>query len=202
MIKYFFEAILFAYLVAALASSSVKPVDSNKSDTKKAQSDMINNYYSGPNCKKIEQQLAEIKQDIGALKENQTSGSFGNGMSPELKQQLTEIKQGITALNLTGSVGNGLSPEVKHQLAALIKQGIEESKENQTNSSAGYDQSSKVKQWLEEIKREIKELKLNKTRCSGGDRLFSEVKQQLSEIKQEIRVLKGNQTGCSGKKGL
>ena len=33
---------------------------------------------SGPNCKKIEQQLEEIRQEIKALRENKTTGS-GNG---------------------------------------------------------------------------------------------------------------------------
>ncbi|XP_073247985.1 fibrinogen C domain-containing protein 1-like [Porites lutea] len=72
--KYFFGAVLFAYLIATLANSTVKP-------TKEAHCNVNNNYnsfYAGPNCKKIEQQLEEIRQEIRALRENKTTGS-GNG---------------------------------------------------------------------------------------------------------------------------
>ena len=72
--KYFFGAVLFAYFIATLANSTVKP-------TKKAHCNVNNNYnsfYAGPNCKKIEQQLEEIQQEIRALGENKTTGS-GNG---------------------------------------------------------------------------------------------------------------------------
>ena len=38
-------------------------------------------FYAGPNCKKIEQQLDEIRQEIWALKENKTTGSSnGKGL--------------------------------------------------------------------------------------------------------------------------
>ena len=72
--KYFFGAVLFAYFIATLANSTVKP-------TKEAHCNVNNNYnsfYAGPNCKKIEQQLEEIRQEIRALRENNTTGS-GNG---------------------------------------------------------------------------------------------------------------------------
>ena len=72
--KYFFGAVLFAYFIATLANSTVKP-------TKEAHCNVNNNYnsfYAGPNCKKIEQQLEKIRQEIRALKENKTTGS-GNG---------------------------------------------------------------------------------------------------------------------------
>ena len=55
--KYFVGAILFAYFIATLANSTVKP-------TKEAHCNVNNNYnsfYAGPNCKKIEQQLGEIR---------------------------------------------------------------------------------------------------------------------------------------------
>ena len=173
--KHFFEAILFAHFVGALENSSVKTMENNNNMKKTAQSGMINNYYAGLNCKRIEQQLAEIKRDIGALKENQTSGCVGNGLHPEVKQQLSEINQGIKEL-----------------------------KENQTSGSVGNDLLSEMKkhtQQLVEIKQEIKELKENHTSSgSGGDGLFYEVKQELAEIIQEIRALNGNQTGCSGAK--
>ena len=72
--KYSFGAVLFAYFIATLANSTVKP-------TKEAHCNVNNNYnsfYAGPNCKKIEQQLEKIRQEIRALKENKTTGS-GNG---------------------------------------------------------------------------------------------------------------------------
>ena len=73
--KYFVGAILFAYFIAALANSKVKP-------TTEAHRNVNNNYnsfYAGPNCKKIEQQRDEIRQEIRLyLRENKTTGS-GNG---------------------------------------------------------------------------------------------------------------------------
>ena len=72
--KYVFGAVLFAYFVATLANSTVKP-------TKEAHCNVNNNYnsfHAGPNCKKIEQQLEEIRQGIRSLRENKTTGS-GNG---------------------------------------------------------------------------------------------------------------------------
>ena len=58
--KYFVGAILFAYFIATLANSTVKP-------TKEAHCNVNNNYnsfYAGPNCKKIEQQLGKIRQEM------------------------------------------------------------------------------------------------------------------------------------------
>ena len=75
--KYFFGAVLFAYFITTLANSTVKP-------TKEAHCSVNNNYnsfYAGPNCKKIEQQLEEIRQEIRALRENKTTGSVnGKGL--------------------------------------------------------------------------------------------------------------------------
>ena len=69
--KYFVGAILFAYFIAALANSKVKP-------TTEAHCNVNNNYnsfYAGPNCKKIEQQLHEIRQEIRVyLRENKLLG--------------------------------------------------------------------------------------------------------------------------------
>ena len=62
--KILFAAILFAYFVTAL------------SQTKKAQYNLNNYIYAGPDCKKIGQQLAEIKNEIRALKTG-TSGGKG-----------------------------------------------------------------------------------------------------------------------------
>ena len=72
--KYFVGVSLFAYFIATLANSTVKP-------TKEAHCNVNNNYnsfYAEPNCNKIEQQLEEIRQEIRALRENKTTGS-GNG---------------------------------------------------------------------------------------------------------------------------
>ena len=80
MMKRFFAAIHLAAFVAALANSSVKPTKSTHSDAKKAQCNVNNYFYAGPNIKKIEQQLAEIKVEIRALKGNQTGGSGGKGL--------------------------------------------------------------------------------------------------------------------------
>ena len=38
------------------------------------------NFYAGPNCKKIEQQLAEIKNDIRAVKRNETREKTVKGL--------------------------------------------------------------------------------------------------------------------------
>ncbi|KAL9989407.1 hypothetical protein ACROYT_G003954 [Oculina patagonica] len=78
--KYFFQALLLGYLVATLASCS----NVTKKPVAKASLCNVNTYnsfFAGPNCRKIEsilsevkQQLAEIKQVIGEIKENQTGG--------------------------------------------------------------------------------------------------------------------------------
>ena len=83
--KYFFGAFLFAgFLVPAMTNSSVKPTESN--EAKKAAMCNVNTYnsfYTGPNCKKLEQQLADIKQEIleeiRALKRNESNGQGGKG---------------------------------------------------------------------------------------------------------------------------
>ena len=77
--KYSFAIVLFAVFIAALANSNVKPAKSDN-DGKKAQCNVNNYFYAGPNTKKIEQQLAEITEEIRALKKNQTGGSDGKGL--------------------------------------------------------------------------------------------------------------------------
>ena len=77
--KYLFAIVLFAVFVAALASSTVKPVKSDN-DGKKAQCNVNYNFYAGPNTKKIEQQLAEMREEMRALKRNQTGGSDAKGL--------------------------------------------------------------------------------------------------------------------------
>jgi len=140
MMNYLFEGILFAVFLAALANSSVKPTEGNN-DAKKTHFNNVNyNYYAGPNTKKIEQQLAEMKQEIRALKENQTSCSVNSGLFSEVKQQLAELKQEIRALKVNQTAG----------------------------CSGGSNLSSDVKQQLAEIKQEIRALKGNQSGCSGG----------------------------------
>ena len=79
MMKYFFGAILFAGFVATLANSTIKPTKLSNIDEKKAHCNVNNYFYAGPNIKKIEQQLAEIREEIRALKGNKTGGPNGKG---------------------------------------------------------------------------------------------------------------------------
>ena len=79
--KYLFQALMLAYFVAAFTNSDQM--------TNPARSCNVNNYYTfsaGPNCKKIENvmsevkyQLTELKQQIMEMEENQTGGSTGKG---------------------------------------------------------------------------------------------------------------------------
>ena len=79
MMKYFFKAIFFAYFVAVVVNASVKPTEI--SDAKKCYVNNVNNFYAGPNCKNITQQLTEIKELIMAmLKRNQTGNKTGKGL--------------------------------------------------------------------------------------------------------------------------
>ena len=73
----FLKALLCAFLVKAIANSTV-PTKSG-TDARKPQCNVNNYFYAGPNTKKIEQQLAEIKEEIKALKENRTSGGTSSG---------------------------------------------------------------------------------------------------------------------------
>ena len=77
--KSLFAIVCFAIFVAALANSTVKPTKSDN-DAQKAQCNVNNYFYAGPNTKKIEQQLAEIREEIRALKGNQTGGGGGKGL--------------------------------------------------------------------------------------------------------------------------
>ena len=124
--KYFFAAILFAAFVAALANSSVKPTKSTDSDAKKVAQGIMN-FYGGSNCKNMQQQLADIKTEIKALKGNQTCGSRGKGLSSKVKQQLVEMKEKIRGLRqtLTGGLArNELFSEVTQQLAEIKQKQI------------------------------------------------------------------------------
>ncbi|CAH3040573.1 unnamed protein product [Porites lobata] len=67
--KYFFAIIPLACLISALANSTVKPTKATRCNV----NNNYNSFYAGPNCKKIEQQLAEIRQEIRALKSQITA---------------------------------------------------------------------------------------------------------------------------------
>ena len=78
MMEYFFSSvILSAFIVTVLANSSVKLGPSE--DERK--SDMINHYYAaGAHCKRIELQLAEMKQEIKVLREKLTGSPGRKGV--------------------------------------------------------------------------------------------------------------------------
>ena len=89
MMYYFFlRALLFTLLnVVTLATSTVKPLAGND-NAKNAQCTNVNNYfYAGPNTRKIEQQLAELKEEIKALKRpgNDACSSRGKGLKTSLR---------------------------------------------------------------------------------------------------------------------
>lgn len=73
--SYLLRALLFGCFVATFANVSGKPTESGN-DVKKAQPNVIYNYYAGPNCKKLEQQVAEILKEIRAKKRNETGGGL------------------------------------------------------------------------------------------------------------------------------
>lgn len=75
----FSSVILSAFIVTVLGNSSVKLEKSG--DERKTLSDMINNYYAaGAHCKRIELQLAEMKQEIKALREKLTGSPGRKGV--------------------------------------------------------------------------------------------------------------------------
>lgn len=81
MMKYLLKFILFAYFIVAFVNSSVSPTRGN--EAKKASQCNVNNcnsFYAGANCKEIKQQLAEILEEIRALKGNKTGGPVGKGL--------------------------------------------------------------------------------------------------------------------------
>ena len=159
------SVILFALSVAAAAAYSSANLSAN-SHVKNSQSDMINNYYSANCDKKFQQQLAEIKHEIKALKENLT----GNGLFSEVKQQLAEVKEEMRGQkeNKTNSCSlNCLTSEVKQQLAG-IKDEIRRLKRNSSGNHRNNCLSSEIKQQLAGIKDEIRILRGNRTECPLG----------------------------------
>jgi len=71
--NYLLQALLFACFVATFANVLVKPTKSGN-DMKRAHPNVVYNYYAGPNCKKLEQQVTEILKEIRAKKRNETGG--------------------------------------------------------------------------------------------------------------------------------
>ena len=78
--KGFFAAIALVYFIATLANSSVKPAKSDQMRKAQCHMNYNTNFYAGPNCKKIEQQLAEIKEDIREMKRNETRAEAVKGL--------------------------------------------------------------------------------------------------------------------------
>ena len=78
--KGFFAAIALAYFIATPANSSVKPTKSDQMRKAQCHMNYNTNFYAGPNCKKIEQQLAEIKEDIREMKRNETRAEAVKGL--------------------------------------------------------------------------------------------------------------------------
>ena len=74
----FLKALLCVVLVKTLVNSTVL-TKSGTDDARKPPCNVNNYFYAGPNTKKIEQQLAEIREEIKALKQNRTSGSSSSG---------------------------------------------------------------------------------------------------------------------------
>lgn len=76
--NYLIATNLLCSLVAVLTNPSPKLATADSGvNTGRAQSDMINNYYSEGHCKKMEQHLLEIKQEIREMK--QKPGFCGKG---------------------------------------------------------------------------------------------------------------------------
>ena len=75
--KYLFQAFLLGFFVAALANSNQTMNSARRCN--------INNYYTfsaGPNCKKIEHVMSEVKQQLSELKQQikETEGPTGKGL--------------------------------------------------------------------------------------------------------------------------
>ena len=88
-------ALLFTGIfVGTFANTSVQPT--KNLEISKPQYNMNNNFYAGPHCcKKIEQQLTEIKEAIAALKRNETGGSYDKGLQFSILNTLTSQKSGV-----------------------------------------------------------------------------------------------------------
>ena len=76
----FFAAVAIAYFIATNANSSVKPTKNDQMRRAQCHMNYNTNFYAGPNCKKLEQQLAEIKDGIREMKRNETREKAVKGL--------------------------------------------------------------------------------------------------------------------------
>ncbi|KAL9989434.1 hypothetical protein ACROYT_G004000 [Oculina patagonica] len=96
--KYFFQAVLLGYFVAAFANSNLtsKPAKTNN-DTKKTSQCYVNNnnFYAGPNSKKIENMFSEVKQELAELKEEirEMKGNKTGGPGEKVYKNCAEVYQ-------------------------------------------------------------------------------------------------------------
>ena len=87
--KNFFRALVVSYFVATNANSfrtTTKPVTTQASQCN-VHNNNYNSFFAGPNCKKIENMFAEVKQQLAELieeirekKENETGGTGEKGL--------------------------------------------------------------------------------------------------------------------------
>ncbi|KAM7447231.1 hypothetical protein ABFA07_004509 [Porites harrisoni] len=141
--KIFFAAVAIAYFIATNANLSVKPTKSNQ--MRKAQCHMTynTNFYAGPNGKKLEQQLAEIKEGIREMKRNETrkktvQGQNGNKITQNLTEFLNEIRE--MTRNITGGTRTVKGPnctDIGQQLMKMKEEILEEIKAIKTNKTGG-----------------------------------------------------------------
>lgn len=90
--KIFFATVAIAYFIATNANLSVKPTKSDQ--MRKAQCHMTynTNFYAGPNCKNLKQQLAEIKEGIREMKRNETRKKTVQGLYKLFLYLKTQLK--------------------------------------------------------------------------------------------------------------
>ena len=77
--KDFFASFFLAYFVGTLANSSVNSMKSYQMRKAHCHINYISNFYAGPNSKKLEQHLAEIKEEIKAMKRKEPGRNATKG---------------------------------------------------------------------------------------------------------------------------
>ena len=77
--KDFFASFFLAYFVGTLANSSVNSMKSDQMRKAQCHINYISNFYAGPNSKKLEQQLAEIEEEIKAMKRKEPGRNSTKG---------------------------------------------------------------------------------------------------------------------------
>ena len=95
-------ALLFtAILVGTFANTSVQPT--KNPEISKPHYNMNNNFYAGPHCcKKIEEQLTEIKEAIAGLKRNETGGSYDKRLQLSILNTFTSQKSVVEVFERMG----------------------------------------------------------------------------------------------------